>query len=569
MLGEQDGLVDGRYRFVSAIGKGGMGQVWLAHDEKLKRDVALKQAVFRLDGETSPEAQKARFIREAEALAKLQHAGIVGVIDVLKDLDPPIMVMEYVKGQSLKQVLRDQGPLSIRETARIGLAILDALTEMHSQNVVHRDLKPDNIVVAGPRVVVVDFGIALVKDATQLTMTGGVPGSVHYVAPERLRGDRGQATSDLWSLGVTLYELVEGRLPFPGDFASAIVLAICGDDPQPTQRAGELAPILLGLLTREPEARLTAESMRAALAEIAAPRNEPQRSQPCAPGPAPTAITLAALPTVTAVPDTRVAVPAEPRERPVKAAPAQGSSAIEGEGSVLDVHALAGLPSARMASCLADLWEAGEKNVVHAALKRVGGERLPAELVEVAHALRSGRYSFLAANLARYAGRLQQPTNLAQLITLLRAANGDRDADEALVAAGKGRPLNEVNDVEASLRARNRKGQGLAAKWRIEHDLELVRKAAAGRPKSGALSARPAHDQPFVPFWFAVPEQRQLVSEGQAPHQVVTQLFPGTWYLAVGWHEGWLQGRQATALIAQTADSKRGLLWNTHGIQRG
>ncbi|MFJ5109283.1 protein kinase [Streptomyces sp. NPDC088551] len=568
MPGEQDELVGGRYRFVRAIGNGGMGEVWLARDEKLGRDVALKRVVYVDDGETSHDAQRRRFTREAEALAKLRHAGIVGVHDVLDDLEPPVMVMEYVEGSSLRQLLRDQGPLSVGETAGTGLAIVDALTEVHDKGVVHRDLKPANILVAGARVVVVDFGIALVKGATQLTRTGRGPGSVSYTAPERLRGHRGEAPSDLWSLGVILYELVEGRRPFTGEIDAAVMYAICHEDPRETERAGELAPVLDGLLAREPEERATAEQVRVALAEIAWQQRPRSASHP-APMPAPTAVSLAALPTVTAVPAAQALVPPKPRERTTPDVPAQVAFEVEDDVPVLVAHALGGLPVARLAPVLADRWEAGEKNDVHTALKRAGRDRPPAELMDVAHSLRSGKYPFLADNLMRYAGRLQRPAALAYLITLLRYAERDRDADEALVAAGKGRRGKELHDVEEALRARIGHVQGRAASW-IDLDVGRLREASAGQPRSGARSAPspprkgPDHDQSFVPFWFAVPEERQLVPEDLTPN-VVAWLIPGAWYLAVGWYEG----DRASALIAQTQDGKRGLVWNTEGIRHG
>ncbi|MFE1551164.1 serine/threonine-protein kinase [Streptomyces sp. NPDC058718] len=565
MPGEQDELVGGRYRFVRAIGKGGMGKVWLARDEKLGRDVALKRVVFVDDGETSRDIQRRRFIHEAKALAKLGHSGIVGVHDVLDDLEPPVMVMEYVAGSSLQQLLRDQGALSVRETAKIGLAILDALTEVHGKGIVHRDLKPANIVVSGTRVVVVDFGIALVQGATQLTTDGSGPASWSYTAPERLRGHRGDAASDLWSLGVTLYELVEGRRPFRGEIDAAVIHAICTEDPWPTERAGELAPVLAGLLTRESEARLTAEALREALTELAR-HDRPRSASHQAPAPAPTAATLAARPTVTAAP---AAVPPKPRERTIPDVPAQAAPGSKNEDLALNAYALGELPVARLAPALTDRWEAGEKNDVHAVLKRVGRARPSAELLDLSHALRSGTYPFLADNLMRYAGRLQRPATLAGLITLLRYAERDRDADEALVAAGKGRRTTEVEDIEAALRARTGIVQGRAAIY-VDIDVRVLRDAAADRPRSAARSSlptprdRPADAQPFAPFWFAVPDERQLVPEDLTP-KVLTRLTPGTWYLAVGWYEG----NTATALIAQTRDGTRGLVWNTAGIQRG
>ncbi|TXS55016.1 serine/threonine protein kinase [Streptomyces sp. t39] len=245
-------LVDGRFRLVRLLGRGGMGRVWLAEDERLGRSVALKELLF-LHGTGEEER---RFEREARALARMRHDAVVGVHDLLSHLDPPAIVMEYVDGPSLKDVLHTSGKLPVHEAARIGGAVLGALREAHGKEVVHRDLKPANILVAGGRVVVTDFGVALLGDLSQMTGLSGTPGTSLYMAPEQLEHDRGSAASDLWSLGAVLWEAVEGRQPFSRTSQAAVVRAICDEEPPEAEHAGGLTEVIRGLLVKDPAAWL-------------------------------------------------------------------------------------------------------------------------------------------------------------------------------------------------------------------------------------------------------------------------------------------------------------------------
>ncbi|MFF3781856.1 protein kinase, partial [Streptomyces sp. NPDC001933] len=269
-MGQQGELVDGRFRLIRAIGKGGMGRVWLAHDEELDREVALKEILYGFaDGEEERSRQVERFRREAKALARLsRHPGIVTVFDILSRIDPPAIVMEHVEGPSLRELLDDEGRLPVRRVAEIGLAVLESLAEAHRSGVVHRDLKPANILLSGQRVFIADFGIALIADATTMTRDGGAPVTLQYASPEQLQHARGDAASDLWSLGATLYEMVEGQPPFRGDTYAALIAAICGREPEQTRWAGDLAPLLLRLLVKEPDGRATVEEVAEALSAI-------------------------------------------------------------------------------------------------------------------------------------------------------------------------------------------------------------------------------------------------------------------------------------------------------------
>ncbi|MGW8990767.1 protein kinase domain-containing protein [Streptomyces zhihengii] len=279
---ERGELVDGRFRLERIVGRGGMGRVWLAEDERLGRRVALKELLF-LHG--TGDEERRRFDREARALARMRHDAVVAVHDLLSHLDPPAIVMEYVDGPSLKDVLHTSGRLPVPEAARLGLAVLGALREAHGKDIVHRDLKPANILVAGPRVVVTDFGVALLGDMSQLTALGVTPGTSLYMAPEQLEDDRGSAASDLWSLGAVLWETVEGRQPFARTTQAATVRAICDEDPPEPTHAGALTDVIRGLLLKDPAARLTADEVATALTAATAPRRESRPSpRPAAAG---------------------------------------------------------------------------------------------------------------------------------------------------------------------------------------------------------------------------------------------------------------------------------------------
>ena len=252
-------LVAGRYRLLDPVGAGGMGRVWLARDEMLDRDVAVKEFVPP-DWMTDEEKTRLRdrTLREARSAGRLNHPHVVRVYDVVHWDGLPWIVMEYVASRSLHQVIKEDGPYTPAASARIGLAVLDALTAAHRAGVLHRDVKPHNVLIGDDgRVVLTDFGLATFVDDGSVTGPGLVVGSPQYVSPERARDGASTVASDLWSLGATLYAAVEGRSPYARSTAMATLMALATEPPDPPERAGLLEPVLLGLLRHEPKARLT------------------------------------------------------------------------------------------------------------------------------------------------------------------------------------------------------------------------------------------------------------------------------------------------------------------------
>jgi hypothetical protein len=260
-------LVAGRYRLDRPLGGGAMGTVWRGHDTRLGRDVAVKEVVLPPslpDGERR--VLRERTFREARVAARLHHPCAVEVYDVVEAGDHPCLVMELVEARTLAEVVRDGGPLAPREAARVGLALLGALDAAHRAGVLHRDVKPGNVLVThAGRVVLSDFGIATSVDDVRVTSTGLLLGSPAYMAPERARGREPGPPSDLWSLGATLYACVEGRPPFEGDDPLTVLTKVVAEPPPPPLSAGPLAPVLLGLLDKDPERRLDAAGARALL----------------------------------------------------------------------------------------------------------------------------------------------------------------------------------------------------------------------------------------------------------------------------------------------------------------
>ena len=300
--------LDRRFTLVLRLGKGGQARVWLGQDELLKRRVVLKQLV-RQDGGEDMSAVRTRAIEEARAMARVRHPAVVPIHDILytqgdestgyshgdEFTGDPWLVMEFIEGKTLQELIYGQsaaGPLDDRWIARIGLDVLDGLVAAHRTGIVHRDVKPDNILIAGNlatgdcSVYLVDFGIAKINGGRPVTERNYIVGTPAYVAPERLTGKQVGQASDLWSLGVTLYCAVDGDSPFhaEGEFhTDATRQAILHDEPLRPRRASALTDIIFRMLVKDPDHRADADEVRAALVAIA--RGTARGAQPTVPQP--------------------------------------------------------------------------------------------------------------------------------------------------------------------------------------------------------------------------------------------------------------------------------------------
>lgn len=273
-------LLAGRYRLTETIGRGGMGRVWRAQDEVLHRAVAVKElTAAQFVQEADRAVLFARTQTEARAAARINHPAVVTVHDVLQYDDRPWIVMELVEGRSLADAVKDDERVEPVEAARIGLWTLKALRAAHAAGVLHRDVKPGNVLLADDRrILLTDFGIAAIEGDSTITRTGEVVGSVDYLAPERVSGGNPGPASDLWALGATLYTAVEGFSPFRRTSPLGTMQAVVTEEPAPSRHAGVLAPVISALLRKDPGTRPSAEEAEQMLAEAAEGRR-PQHAQ--------------------------------------------------------------------------------------------------------------------------------------------------------------------------------------------------------------------------------------------------------------------------------------------------
>ncbi|MFJ7155713.1 protein kinase [Streptomyces sp. NPDC101118] len=277
---DQEGrLLAGRYRLGRVLGKGGMGTVWRAVDETLGRTVAIKELRFS-SGVDEDEKRRlvTRTLREAKAIARIRNDGAVTVFDVVDEDGRPWIVMELIEGPSLAEFVRERGTLTPRRAAEVGLAVLDVLRAAHGQGILHRDVKPSNVLIAETgRVVLTDFGIAQVEGDPSVTSTGMLVGAPSYISPERARGQKPGPPADMWSLGGLLYAAVEGVPPYDKGSALATLTAVMTEPVDPPKNAGPLAEVIYGLLVKDPEHRLDDAGARALLNEvIEMPEPEPE-----------------------------------------------------------------------------------------------------------------------------------------------------------------------------------------------------------------------------------------------------------------------------------------------------
>ncbi|WP_340385173.1 serine/threonine-protein kinase [Streptomyces sp. SS7] len=263
-------LLAGRYRLGGVLGRGGMGTVWRAEDETLGRTVAVKE--LRFPGNIDEDEKRrliTRTLREAKAIARIRNNSAVTVFDVVEEDDRPWIVMELVEGKSLAEVIREDGVLEPRRAAEVGLAILDVLRSAHREGILHRDVKPSNVLIAEDgRVVLTDFGIAQVEGDPSITSTGMLVGAPSYISPERARGHKPGPAADLWSLGGLLYASVEGTPPYDKGSAIATLTAVMTEPLEEPKNAGPLRDVIYGLLTKDPQRRLDDAGARAMLNDV-------------------------------------------------------------------------------------------------------------------------------------------------------------------------------------------------------------------------------------------------------------------------------------------------------------
>ncbi|GAA2130434.1 hypothetical protein GCM10009760_02920 [Kitasatospora kazusensis] len=265
-------MLGGRYVLGERLGRGGMGTVWRAQDEMLDREVAVKElTVGHLDDEDQ-QILKSRMMREARAAARIKHPGVITIHDVLEQDGRPWIVMELIDGRSLADVISQDGTLLPREAADVGAQVLAALHRGHQLGVLHRDVKPANVLLerGTGRVVLLDFGIATFEGNVELTRPGDLVGSPDYLAPERAQGERPGPASDLWGLGATLYAAVEGESPFRRSSPLTTLAAVVGDPLPEPHRAGALGPVLAALMAKDPAERPSADEALRMLSEVTA-----------------------------------------------------------------------------------------------------------------------------------------------------------------------------------------------------------------------------------------------------------------------------------------------------------
>lgn len=261
-------LIAGRYQVIRAVGRGGMGTVWLCRDQVLGREVAVKQ-IGMLPGESATDAARAR--REARSSAALNHRNVVAVFDVVDGESGAWLVMEYVPSRTLGQIINEDGPLSPRRAAEIGAQVADGLAAAHEVGTIHRDVKPGNILVGEDGVAKIsDFGIARGANDDQLTRTGLVTGTPSYFSPELARGEDPGPESDVYALGATLYLAVEGRAPYPEHRNPiALLQTIASTEPAPPEQAGPLTGPITRMMDRDPRSRWTMADAAHALRRVA------------------------------------------------------------------------------------------------------------------------------------------------------------------------------------------------------------------------------------------------------------------------------------------------------------
>jgi eukaryotic-like serine/threonine-protein kinase len=280
---QQARVIGGRYQVVQELGRGGMGIVWRAWDQVIGREVAIKE-LHLPDGVPPAERQvfEERVLREARTAGRLNDPAVVTVHDVLAESGTTYIVMELVQAVTLSEYVAQWGPLRPEQVADLARQLVSALESAHAAGIVHRDVKPSNIMVADGRVKLADFGIAQALDDPRLTSSGDIIGSPSFMAPERIKGADASPASDLWSLGATLFFAVEGWMPFERQTTAATLHAVLNETPRLSDPHGVIGSVITGLLIADPRARFTGPQVRALLDSVPA-GGAPERTRPAGP----------------------------------------------------------------------------------------------------------------------------------------------------------------------------------------------------------------------------------------------------------------------------------------------
>jgi eukaryotic-like serine/threonine-protein kinase len=284
-------VVAGRYSILNELGRGGMGVVWLAEDRMIGRNVAIKE-LHLPEGVPHAERQvfEERVLREARTAGRLNDPSVVTVYDVVQESGATYIVMELIQAPTLSDVVKERGPLPADQVAVLAEQLLSALEAAHQAGIIHRDVKPSNIMLAkNNRVKLTDFGIAQSLDDPRLTSSGMLIGSPTYMAPERIRGEEALASSDLWALGAVLFFAIEGYSPYERPTTAATMHAILAEVPYLTRAQGALASVITGLMIATPQARLNGAQVRGLLTHVRnGPPTGPQGTAMPHTGPVPT-----------------------------------------------------------------------------------------------------------------------------------------------------------------------------------------------------------------------------------------------------------------------------------------
>jgi serine/threonine protein kinase len=443
-------LLAERYRLGGVLGRGGMGTVWRAVDETLGRTVAVKELRFPhgID-EEGKRRLITRTLREAKAIARIRNNSAVTVYDVVEEDDRPWIVMELVEGKSLAEAVREDGTLTPRRAAEVGLAILDVLRSAHREGILHRDVKPSNVLIAEDgRVVLTDFGIAQVEGDPSITSTGMLVGAPSYISPERARGHKPGPAADLWSLGGLLYASVEGCPPYDKGSAIATLTAVMTEPLDPPKNAGPLEEVIYGLLAKDPVQRLDDAAARALLTKVLHAPEVPER--PVEPEPSPEVTRAIALPPLPAEPVVKPKDPAAERLRGALRSVRNAAAAAKAESKPQVTPSASAAPLAPVRAPLTDVVPRRTLVIILVALLVVLGGIITYALSGDENGAKAKSGSPQTSSVSGGTADGEEKTAPKPSETL-GASTGDDAAAETTVTGGSGESSGDTSDDKGSV----------------------------------------------------------------------------------------------------------------------